>query len=347
MTNLSNHQVVVTGASFVRADTFDLEQNGAQEFESYNLHNHLPKKGLRFRSESARLFCSNAFEAVKRAELGAMIQDKPHRVGVYHATELANLEDVFDFDLTAKNDGPGNVSPMRAPNTLANVASGEFTIQTGITGPNVTVSSGYTSGLTAIDVAMWHLEDSQTDGAVVGSVDVHSHYHQRLWEAENSHQETPLSPEMAAAVILERADSARARNAKPICAIAATVAGHACLANQSQADQAIASIVKAQARLPDASECEIDALVVCCESSKNISEQLLSSWRKEVSAIGLPEIEVLSRENEFGDNTHGLQGLARAIEMLNGSSDLPGPRRIAVVALDSRGISSSLIIEKM
>lgn len=347
MTSLCNHQVVVTGASFVRADSFDSEKKGAQEFDSYNLYNHLPKKGLRFRSESARLFCSNAFEAVKKAELGSMIQDQPHRVGVYHATELANLEDVFEFDLTAKNDGPANVSPMRAPNTLANVASGEFTIQTGITGPNVTVSSGYTSGLTAIDVALWHLEDSQTDCAVVGSVDVHSHYHQRLWEAESNHKETSPSPEMAAAVILERADSARARNAKPICAIVASVAGHACLDNQSRAEQAIASFVRATERVESGPDYEIDALVVCAESSKNLRTEIASKWRTEMSPRCVPIIEVLSREKELGDNTHGLQGLARAIEILNEASDSPGPQRIAVVALDSRGISSSVIIEKL
>jgi len=55
----------------------------------------------------------------------------------------------------------------------------------------------------------------------------------------------------------------------------------------------------------------------------------------------------LCREKEFGDNTHGLQGLARAIELIDDASGLPGPRRIAVVALDSRGISSSVIIEKL
>ena len=40
MTSLCDHQVVVTGASFVRADSFDSEQQGAQEFESYNHYPH-------------------------------------------------------------------------------------------------------------------------------------------------------------------------------------------------------------------------------------------------------------------------------------------------------------------
>ena len=347
MTSLHDNQVVVTGASFVRADRFDSESVGSQTFETYNLHNHLPKKGLRFRSESARLFCSNAFEAVRVAEFGAVMQDRPDRVGVYHATELANLEDVFDFDLTAKNDGPANVSPMRAPNTLANVASGEFSIQTGITGPNVTVSSGFTSGLTALDVAMWHLEDAQTDGALVGSVDVHSHYHQRLWEAENGHGDTPLAPEMAAAIVLERADSAKERQAHVLCALVGSAAGHAGGVDQSPAERVLSILGKAQSRVPEGGADTVNTLIICAEEDNGLSNELAEIWARVGDTGDLPKIEVLARKDAYGDNTHGLEGVSRAFDKFETLSDSASGQRIAVVALDRRGICSSVIFEKV
>jgi hypothetical protein len=136
---------------------------------------HLNSATLFFGSTAAALL-----EAEKLKRLGTQCPDK---VGIYVTAETINLEDDFGFDLSAKVHGPDYVSPLQAPNTLANVVGSHFASYAGITGPNCTISAGQTGGFQAIQVATLGLSEQAIDMAIVGGVEVCSDYHRLAYTA--------------------------------------------------------------------------------------------------------------------------------------------------------------------
>ncbi|MBX3304671.1 MAG: hypothetical protein KF751_01325 [Nitrospira sp.] len=127
---------------------------------------------------SATLFFGSTAAALLETEKVKHVERQcPDRVGIYVTAETINLEDDFCFDLTAKVHGPDYVSPMQAPNTLANVVGSHFASFAGITGPNCTIAAGQTGGFQAIQVATLGLSDQSIDMAIVGGVEVCSEYH--------------------------------------------------------------------------------------------------------------------------------------------------------------------------
>lgn len=347
MSERENSQVVLTGTSFVTAlpalpEPCERSPAGEERlsatFASHNLYDHLPKKGLRFRSASTKLFCSNAFEALRRAEVGSFLSEHPDRVGVYHAAELANLDDVFDFDLIAKNDGPAKVSPMRAPNTLANVASGEFSIQTGITGPNVSVSSGLTSGHTAIDVALWHLEESFTDAAVVGGVDVHSQYHQKLWEAEPTTLPRKVGHESAATIILENQGAARKRGAPILGTVLGATAGAPKPEGLTRARWGIKQLEKAQSRAEENDTAVIQTIILCGHDLAALREDFMREWVQSGGQEPCPNLLLHDTDDTFGDRSFGLFAIEEALSILASKS------QVAIITVDREGTAGALIL---
>ena len=145
--------------------------------DSYDPEGFLGKKGLRYLNNGTKLISSMYFQLLKNNLLDHYIQEHSERIGVYNGTELINLYDDFEFDLVAKNEGPSYVSPMKAPNTLANVASSFFSMKAGITGPNTTLSGGYNGSLEALNLSSIHLQENMVDLALVGSVEISSKYH--------------------------------------------------------------------------------------------------------------------------------------------------------------------------
>ncbi|QUJ70215.1 hypothetical protein KDD30_19000 (plasmid) [Photobacterium sp. GJ3] len=154
------------------------EQAFAGQFGNYDEKKSLGKS--RHLSAATRLLSSTALKLTEHEDIALSVNARPHQVGVYIACENINLEDDFEFDLCAKNYGPDYVSPLKAPNTLANAVGSHFARFVGIKGPNCTVSAGRLSVFQALDAAMMHLDNGSVEKAIVGAVEVVSPYHSRL-----------------------------------------------------------------------------------------------------------------------------------------------------------------------
>ncbi|WP_407330674.1 beta-ketoacyl synthase N-terminal-like domain-containing protein [Enterovibrio sp. 27052020O] len=147
-------------------------------FDNYDKQKTLGKS--RHLSAATRLMSSTALKLIAHENVERMVVTRPHRVGVYIACENINLEDDFEFDLCAKNYGPDYVSPLKAPNTLANAVGSHFARFVGIKGPNCTVSSGKLGVFQALDMATMHIDSGAVESAIVGAVEVTSPYHAKL-----------------------------------------------------------------------------------------------------------------------------------------------------------------------
>lgn len=153
----------------------------ADQFDNYDKQKTLGKS--RHLSAATRLLSSTALKLTQEASVNEMIEHRPNKVGVYIACENINLEDDFEFDLCAKNYGPDYVSPLKAPNTLANAVGSHFARFVGIKGPNCSVASGRIGTFQALDIAAMHIDSGAVETAIVGAVEVNSAYHSKLTNA--------------------------------------------------------------------------------------------------------------------------------------------------------------------
>lgn len=137
-------------------------------FDNYDANRSLGKS--RHLSAATKLLCSTA------THLDGLDSD-PVSTGVYVAADTINLEDDFEFDMCAKNIGPDYVSPLKAPNTLANVVGSHLARLYNIQGPNCTIAAGQHGWLQALDVAQLALQAKTIQRALVGAVEVSSRFH--------------------------------------------------------------------------------------------------------------------------------------------------------------------------
>jgi len=148
------------------------------QFDNYDATKSLRKS--RHLSVATKLFSSAAIKLLEQEKLAKQLAEQPERVGVFITGENVNLKDDFDFDLCAKTHGPDHVSPLQAPNTLANVVGSHFARISSIQGPNCTISAGQHGVYHAMDMADLSLENKAIDTAIIGAVEVTSEYHRLL-----------------------------------------------------------------------------------------------------------------------------------------------------------------------
>ncbi len=177
--------------------------------EDVDPHKYLNSKGQKFLNRASLIYCNIAFQCIHNRGLLEYIKANPDRVGLYDSSELSNLEACFQFDIIAKNEGPDYVSPMNAPNTIANAAASQMAIQAGVKGPNFTVCAGALGSLQALDIASMHLNQNITDYAIVGSTEVINKYQTAIRRGE--HRNPMLdSSEQGVALLLERTSDVNA-----------------------------------------------------------------------------------------------------------------------------------------
>ncbi|WP_043316414.1 beta-ketoacyl synthase N-terminal-like domain-containing protein [Microbulbifer sp. HZ11] len=165
----------------VSANTcFDAVRAGALTgtFSNYDADKSIGKS--RHLSAATKLFSSTACKLLEDSESAETLQRDPGAIGVFFAGEHINLEDDFVFDMCARNHGPDYVSPLHAPNTLANVVASHFARFAGVQGPNCTVSSGQSSLAHTLDLAFLSIENESINLGIIGAVEIFSPYHQSL-----------------------------------------------------------------------------------------------------------------------------------------------------------------------
>lgn len=145
-----------------------------QSFDNYDANRSLGKS--RHLSSATKLLCSTATH-LDHLDTRHSEDAGPVGTGVYVAADTINLQDDFEFDMCAKNIGPDYVSPLKAPNTLANVVGSHLARLYNIQGPNCTIASGQHSWLQALDMAQLALQAQTIQRALVGTVEVTSAYH--------------------------------------------------------------------------------------------------------------------------------------------------------------------------
>jgi len=301
--------------------------------EDHDPQKFLIPKGQRFLNKATLIYCNTVFQAIHKRDLTRYIEKVPERIGLYDGTELSNLEDCFIFDLTAKNQGPDRVSPMKAPSTIANAAASQMAIQAGIKGPNFSVCAGMAGSLQALDIACLHLKQRITDYGVISSTEVRNNYQQSI---RNSMQKK--SPELGISMIVERRESLEKDNRKPL-------AGISKLYSETYTDDKISFETYLYEMLaPVIQTYDLDTIIVSGGTS-NINKDIFENVLNE----NHHSVKVLYPENTFGDfdNAGGMLGIAYAISVFNRQNTYRTDKKhILVLSTDSSGTVIYTILEK-
>ncbi len=136
------------------------------------------------------------------------------RTGLVYGYALAGLPGMIQFASEVRDQSPRFVSPIHFPQTVGNYNAGTLARCFGLRGPNLTFSSGASSGLDAIAEAYALLQSDKADIIFAGGTDI-------LTDeiAKALHQPDRTLSEGACWMVLETLSHAHSRNAKPLALI--------------------------------------------------------------------------------------------------------------------------------
>lgn len=147
------------------------------------LANLLGKRGLQYLRPSTQFLLGASLLAMREAALADGGAD-PDLLGITIGSNLAGLQSMANYDYTAITEGPHYVSPMDAPNTLANAPASHLAIRLKARVINTTIASGQCAGLDALGYAAKVVRDGRAHQIVAGGVEELSPA--ALWVYRNS-----------------------------------------------------------------------------------------------------------------------------------------------------------------
>ncbi|MCY0976815.1 beta-ketoacyl synthase N-terminal-like domain-containing protein [Chryseobacterium wangxinyae] len=342
--NTSNKDIVISAIGFNSPYGTEIDNYFCQnESENKNLiiEDHDPQKflkpkGQRFLNKATLVYGNVAFHAINNRDLKSKIDETPERIGLYDGTELSNLEDCFIFDLTAKNQGPDRVSPMKAPSTIANAAASQMAIQAGIKGPNFSVCAGMAGSLQALDIATLHLKQGITDYGVIASTEIRNYYQESIRRGNESHHRN-ISPELGIAMVLERRETLILEGKKPLATIKK-------IHSETHTEDLPIEAFLFQNISNMADQYSFDT-VIFSGGTSTINEKVFEEVLKK---NGL-NMSVIYPETLFGDNDNagGMLGIAYGIAIFEGKNVYKTDKEnILVLSSDKTGTVILTVIEK-
>jgi 3-oxoacyl-[acyl-carrier-protein] synthase II len=312
------------------------------EIPSFNAQKYLRGRNLRPLDRTSRLVTSAAQLALNNSGWSESMRND-EEVGLVLGTMFCSVHTISAFDRRALEVGPAYASPMDFSNTVINAAAGQTAIMHKLRGINSTISTGTTSGLQAIAYATEVIRSGRARALLAGGADelcFESFYGfdraGLLCRSDRSAGDFPIPfdkrrngfalGEGAALLMLENAEFARRRGARPL----AEITGHGCSYDCSQGEEeetaveAIGLAVRRALNDAFAGPHEIDCLSASANGSyagdrheaKGVFAGLNGQTRK------LPVTAIKSMLGE----TLGASGPMQAIAMLETMRDgvLPG-----------------------
>ena len=195
-------------------------------------------------------------------------------VATFLSTTRSEHASVVRFMTPLMLGKPRSLNPAQFPMIARNISCGQVAITFGFRGPSTVLASGSNAGLEAVCRAFEFIRSGRSRVAVVGSVEVLSKFAlfmSRALYREHLHSPKPaffgrgpgllVPSEGACMLVMEDADYARARNAKPYARIDGCYAGRAGQAGRTR------SLIDAWSKLLARVNADPAAIGVFCLSS--------------------------------------------------------------------------------
>lgn len=167
---------LVTGKSgaapITEFDSFLFKTHFACEVKGLNINDYLDRKEARKMDRYTQLAMITAMQAVKDSGMDLDKEDK-NRIGVIFGVGIGGIK-TFEDEVTYygqhKEDGP-KFNPFFIPKMIADIASGQISIQFGFHGPNYTTTSACASSSNALADAFNQIRLGKANAIVAGGAE--------------------------------------------------------------------------------------------------------------------------------------------------------------------------------
>lgn len=168
-----NWEAAIAGKSGIapitRFDASEYSTTFAGEVKGFDATALLGRKDARKHDRFSQLAIAATREAVEHS--GLEIAPIAERVGALIGTGMGGIETFENGTETLLNGGPRRVSPFFVPMILANMASGNVSIDIGAKGPNYAPVSACAAGAHAIGEATRMIRDGVADVMIAGGAE--------------------------------------------------------------------------------------------------------------------------------------------------------------------------------
>ena len=205
-------------------DAKDLPVNRAAQIRNFKASDYLPHR----LAADMEAFMHYAYIAAMEAVAQSGLDTHSTRVGVVMGTAMNGIAFIGDTNVQYAT-GPKQVSPKFLTKSLGNLAASQFAINHGIQGPSMTVTTACSSGGDAITLASMLIQSGRADAMVVmgGEAAVCPAVLDSLFRTGavsksgnslpfDSNRDGFVPGEGGGALVLETAEHAAARGAKPL-----------------------------------------------------------------------------------------------------------------------------------
>lgn len=150
-----------------RFDVSDFRTQIAAEVKDFDGLAYMDKKEMRRTDLYVQYAIAASAQALRDSGLDLSSEDAT-RIGVIIGTGIGGIATFEEQTELFLAKGPSRVSPFFIPMMIANMASGQVSIQFGLKGPNTTTVSACASGAHAIGEAFQAIKSEQADIMVTG-----------------------------------------------------------------------------------------------------------------------------------------------------------------------------------
>lgn len=161
-----------SGVSLVESfDVSDYPTKIAASIKDFNPEDYIDKREARRMDRFVQFAVAASMNALKDAELSIQEHTDPERVGVYVGSGIGGLTTWEEQHRVLLEKGPKRVSPFFIPMMIANMASGQISIQTGAKGPNSTAVTACATGTNAIGDSFKLIQRGDADVMIAGGAE--------------------------------------------------------------------------------------------------------------------------------------------------------------------------------
>jgi nodulation protein E len=205
------------------ADTSELQFRKGAEIQGLDLETPFDPGSRELLDRFARLFLIAARQAVAESGLS---RGELTEAAVITGSSLGGQTSEDDLFKALYQEGRRRISPLAVPRSMANAGASQLSMELGIEGPGLTLSTACSSSTHAIGIAYWMVSHGVVDRAITGGSEApFSRGHLKAWDGLRAISPDLCRPfsrgrrgmvlgEGGAALVLESSESARRRGAE-------------------------------------------------------------------------------------------------------------------------------------
>lgn len=164
----------VSGAKTI--DSFDVEPYGTKfscSVRDLDLEPYIPAKDAKRMDVFVRYGIVAGIQAMEDSGISVSDELAP-RFGAVIGSGIGGLAEIENVTLTIEKRGPRKVSPFFVPGSIINMIAGNLSIQFGLRGPNLAVTTACTTGTHAIGIAARSIMYDECDMMLAGGAEMAS-----------------------------------------------------------------------------------------------------------------------------------------------------------------------------